>query len=85
MGDSLRRRATRIGAGPIAGEKELRMRFPRAREFWCPTVSERVLIRLARPRGFHHGKQGNAQLASPGRPSLLGKAQSSAKRRKLVG
>ena len=28
------------------------MRFPRARDFWCPTVSESVLIRLARPRGL---------------------------------
>ena len=28
------------------------MRFPRARDFWCPTVSEPVLIRLARPRGL---------------------------------
>lgn len=28
------------------------MRFPRAREFWCPTVSEPVLIRLVRPRGL---------------------------------
>jgi hypothetical protein len=28
------------------------MRFPRARDFWCPTVSESVLIRLIRPRGL---------------------------------
>jgi hypothetical protein len=52
MADSLRRRATRIGAVPVAGQKELRMRFPRARDFWCPTVSEPVLIRLARPHGL---------------------------------
>lgn len=28
------------------------MRFPRARNFWCPTVSESVLIRLTRPPGL---------------------------------
>ena len=28
------------------------MRLPRARDFWCPTVSESVLIRLVRPRGL---------------------------------
>ena len=28
------------------------MRFPRAHDFWCPIVSEPVLIRLTRPAGL---------------------------------
>lgn len=28
------------------------MRWPRPRDFWCPTVCEPVLIRLIRPRGL---------------------------------
>jgi hypothetical protein len=28
------------------------MRAARPREFWCPVVSERVLIRLTRPSGL---------------------------------
>src|SRR4029453_13701025 len=37
---------------PVSRRRGPVMRFPRARSFWCPTVSEPVLIRLTRPPGL---------------------------------